>query len=132
VGPLDVVQDPSQSDPLEVEVAAPPAEFDGVLPTGEAEIELDPGDLEGLDVDLGQAGEFQVGADGGPMIGGAAEFSEGDFAGGGEEDPNAKTQPDQEGQTVARTAAPAVASDDLFGDAGVDLSVFGDDEPVER
>ena len=71
------------------------------------------------------------------MIGGHAEFSEGDFAGGGEEDPNAKTQPDLEGatQTAARppeTAEGPDASDDLFGDEGVDLSVFGDDDQVER
>ena len=105
-----------------------------ILPSSESEIELDPSDLESLDVDLGQAGEFSTGVDGGPMIGGNAEFSEGDFEGGSEEDPNAKTQPDQDGQTVARSPAAAEpdVSEGLFGDAGVDLSAFGDDEPVER
>jgi molecular chaperone DnaK len=134
VGPLDVVQDVALDDAGPVEVAAPPAEFDGTLPSSESEIELDPSDLESLDVDLGQAGEFSTGVDGGPMIGGNAEFSEGDFAGGGEEDPNAKTQPDQDGQTVARSPAASEpdVSEGLFGDAGVDLSAFGDDEPVER
>jgi len=135
VGPLDVVQDVALDDAVEVEVAAPPAEFDGTLPSSESEIELDPSDLDGLDVDLGQAGEFSTGVDGGPMIGGNAEFSEGDFAGGAEEeDPNAKTQPEMDGETMSRSAAPAAqdVSEGLFGDAGADLSIFGDDEPVER
>jgi hypothetical protein len=129
VGPLDVVQDAEED---AIEVAAPPAEFDGTLPSGEAELELDPGDLESLDVDLGQAGEFSTGHDGSPMIGGNEEFSEGDFAGGSEEDPNAKTQPDLAAEAAAAPAASADVSDGLFGDEGADLSVFGDDEPVER
>jgi molecular chaperone DnaK len=125
VGPLDVVADAD----LELEVAAPPSDFDGTLPASENEIELDPGDLEGLgDVDLGSAGDFATGVEGGPMIGGAEEFSEGDFAAPpAEEDPNAKTQPDLEAESGSAAPAPAAGEVDLFGEAGVDLSVFGDD-----
>jgi hypothetical protein len=129
LGPRDLVPDLGAGD-LEVEVAAPPAEFDGTLPGGENEIELDPSDLEGLgDVDLGSAGDFAAGVDGEPMIGGAAEFSEGDFeapAAEAEEDPNAKTQPDQ-GDAAAAPAARAAGEVDLFAEGGADLSLFGDD-----
>jgi hypothetical protein len=100
------------------------------MPGGENEIELDPADLEGLgDVDLGSAGDFAAGVDGEPMIGGAAEFSEGDFeapSADAEEDPNAKTQPDLEGATAA-APAPAAGEVDLFGEGGADLSLFEDD-----
>jgi len=127
VGPLDVVADDGGA--LEIEVAAPPAEFDGALTGGEGELELDSGELEGLgDVDLGNASDFAAGVDGEPMIGGAAEFSEGDFAApAAEEDPNAKTQPDLEAESGGAPAAPAGGEPELFGEAGVDLSLFGDD-----
>jgi molecular chaperone DnaK len=144
VGPLDVEE--AAPEPV-AEMAEPPAEFDA-LPTSENEVELDPGDLESNDLDLGTAGEFSAGVDGGPMIGGRDEFSEGDFPGGGaeaaaaEEDPNAKTQPDQNGATrvstkppapaAAPAPAPAAGSDDLFGEAGVDLSSLGDDDAGSR
>ena len=128
LGPLDVVADAGDDAPPG---SGAPVEFDGALPIGENEIELDPGDLEGLaDVDLGSAGDFATGVDGEPMIGGAAEFSEGDFAAPAavdDEDPNAKTQPDLEGEVPAAAPAPAAGEVDLFGEAGVDLSAFGDD-----
>ena len=140
VGPLDV-QDASEP---ATEISEPPQEFDA-LPSSENEVELDSGDLETMDLDLGAAGEFSHGVDGGPMIGGRDEFSEGDFGGApaaAEEDPNAKTQPDQNGATrvaakppPAPAAAPAPAGaegDDLFGEAGVDLSSLGDDDAGSR
>jgi molecular chaperone DnaK len=139
IGPLDVVQEDAAgpyegATPFEgaEPLAAPPAEFEGTLPAEERELELDAGDLEGLDVDLGEAGEFAAGVDGGPMIGGAAEFSEGDFGTpADDEDPNAKTQPDQAGEARAGAGAPA-RGDELFDAAGADLSIFGDDDGAAR
>ena len=129
VGPLDVVADDG-GDARPRGARRPRPSSTARCPAGENEIELDPGDLEGLgDVDLGSAGDFSTGVDGGPMIGGAAEFSEGDFAApAAEEDPNAKTQPDLEGESAGRRGAgPPRARPTLFGEAGVDLSLFGDD-----
>jgi molecular chaperone DnaK len=135
VGPRDLVADLDEPAP-EIEPAlegdAPPPEFDAVLPAGSHEVDLDPGDLEGLDVELDRPGDFAAGVDGDPLIGGAAEFSEGDFAGAADdEDPNAKTQPDLESEASA-PATPVAGSDDLFGQAGADLSLFGDDDEPGR
>jgi molecular chaperone DnaK len=142
IGPMDVVQDeaaaPFESaspfEAAEPEAAAAPPEFEATLPSEERELELDAGDLESVPMDLGEVGEFSTGVDGGPMIGGAAEFSEDDFGGTpSDEDPNAKTQPDLEGQTLSRPAAPApVTGDELFDPAGADLSIFGDDDEAAR
>jgi hypothetical protein len=142
VGPLDVQDAAAEAAP---EMSEPPQEFDGALPTSENEVELDPGDLESVDLDLGTAGAYSTGVDGGPMIGGRDEFSEGDFGSGApaaeEEDPNAKTQPDQNGATKAsaKATAPAPAPapaggevDELFGEAGVDLSSLSDDDAGSR
>jgi hypothetical protein len=109
------------------------------------ELELDP-DLEGLE-DLDLATDFDLDPGAPAMIGGAAEFSEGDFitaaAAEEEEDENAKTQPDLEpvpdvGSTeveltrevAARHEAPepqAGADADLFGVVGTDLSQLEED-----
>ena len=65
LGPLDVVADAGDDAP--VQGAAPPAEFDGALPIGENEIELDPGDLEGSPTSISaSAGDFATGVDGEP------------------------------------------------------------------
>jgi molecular chaperone DnaK len=104
---------------------------------GESELELDPGDLEGLeDLDLGAQPDLDPGAP--PAIGGAAEFSEGDFVTSPpeEEDENAKTQPDLEpeisttvepGESRKPAGSPSGDEVDLFGDVGADLSQLGED-----
>jgi len=122
-------------------VAAPVPE---VPSHAESELELDPDDLAGLE-DLDLATEVDLDPAAPVMIGGADEFSEGDFVSAPpeEEDENAKTHPDLEKppaseaveveltrEVAARHEAPPADADggeDLFGDVGTDLSRIEED-----
>ena len=149
--PLDAAPEPpapavAPEPPAPAAAPEPPAAVAAVpdVPShAESELELDPGDLEGLeDLDLGAEVELDPGAP--PMIGGAAEFSEGDFVteASDEEDENAKTQPDLEPAGASADAAEVELTrevaerhqvptdepeEDLFGVVGTDLSQLEED-----
>jgi molecular chaperone DnaK len=136
---LEVLPDEEESD-LEVDappgaaIEAPTARVEGPRPgastgppmtpeielTTEQEVVLDEAALDGLaDLDLGAAPELDP--DGPPAIGGAEEFSEGDFLDDLDDDENASTLRDMEPLVEDRTD-PAEEPQGLFGKAGTDLS----------
>ena len=135
---------PPASEPLP---SASPVVLTPAVPShveSEVELELDPDELAGLE-DLDLATDLDIDPEAPVMIGGADDFSEGDFvtAPPEEEDENAKTQPDLElgreeaspeleltHEVAARHQAPApddATEGDLFGDVGTDLSQLEQD-----
>ena len=153
--PVEVAPAVAPAPPVEVAPAVAPLPQAEVVPVvaapvpevpshAESELELDPDDLAGLE-DLDLATEVELDPAAPVMIGGANEFSEGDFVSAPpeEEDENAKTHPNLEApptaealevelthEVAARHEAPPAnpdAGEDLFGDVGTDLSQIEED-----